>query len=189
MTSSKGPWHYDVEKQRKLLILLRERYFRNVIAFPDGTLTHHSDCDTHRAFPAIYCCAPCNCGLLHDLCWLVPNIMVKIYPGYWDDELRANGIDKNSEEFKERKKRLKELGKVVKDVCAGFGPPCGPTQEEQRAINKQDWQLIKEVFGEEFAQRQKSKWKIKVMNDGEDKSMSYYQFIGKTPGCAELPDS
>jgi hypothetical protein len=184
-----GPWFYDKQKQKSLLNELYRRYFRKVIAFPDGTLTHHGDCATHRAFGVVYCCAPCTCGLLHDLRWLAGSLTAKIYPNYWDDELRENGIDKNTEEFKKRKEDIQELSKTIKEVCAGMEGPVGPTPEEEREINKQDWELIHEVFGEEFTERAKNKWKLKVTKDGEDKSMNYYKFKGKSPRCVESPDS
>ena len=56
-----------------------ERYFRRVIAHPQGAIVHHGDCfiysETHL----------CTCGLHHDLIILPDNIIEEIYPEFWHE--------------------------------------------------------------------------------------------------------
>jgi len=56
---------------------IHARYFRSVIAFPDGAIVHHASCTTHR-------CQICTCGLLHDL-QAVDN-PAALYPFYWQEK-------------------------------------------------------------------------------------------------------
>jgi hypothetical protein len=57
---------------------LKDRYFRSVIAHPDGIICHHGDCDIYRSRQP-----HCSCGLLHDLSYF--DQVDELYPKYWKD--------------------------------------------------------------------------------------------------------
>ena len=51
-----------------------QRYFRKVVAYPEGAIVHHGDC-------SFFNIDICTCGLLHDLRW---------YAGkHWDEIEKA----------------------------------------------------------------------------------------------------
>lgn len=55
---------------------VKKRYFRKVMAHPDGAIVHHGDCyywDRHI----------CTCGLLHDL--MPMSEPEKIYSKFWEE--------------------------------------------------------------------------------------------------------
>lgn len=59
------------------------RYFRATVDFPEGKIVHHADC-------LIYSKDVCNCGLLHDLEPLSEDIILKLYPEYYQDMVKVN---------------------------------------------------------------------------------------------------
>lgn len=67
---------------------IRDRYFRKVIAYPGGIITHHADCQIHRAIE-VYDHATCTCGLLHDLRYIDSELALKIFPNFFDDDARS----------------------------------------------------------------------------------------------------
>ena len=61
---------------------IRARYFRTVIAHPEGAVVHHGDCN-------VWCHKICTCGLLHDL--LPVRNAQEIY-GRFDEEYNAQSL-------------------------------------------------------------------------------------------------
>ena len=123
----------NIEKLKKTLLRLKDRYFRPVIAYPDGYLTHHGDCDIHRSL-MIYGTAPCTCGFLHDLQALPGSIADKLYPERWHDLGKQEGREEDAEGEEVRKILVENLfGKVV-------SMPEELSEEEENAI-------IEEIFG------------------------------------------
>jgi len=57
----------------------KQRYFRKVIAHPDGAILHHGDC-------LIFTYKICSCGLLHDLSALETEEIKELYPKYFDED-------------------------------------------------------------------------------------------------------
>lgn len=61
---------------------IKARYFRPVIAHPEGAVVHHGDCN-------VYTQKICTCGLLHDL---LPVMSAgEIYPKF-DEEYNAQSL-------------------------------------------------------------------------------------------------
>ena len=56
---------------------IKERYFRKVIAHPEGAIVHHGDCMIYGLKGV------CTRGLLHDLAPL--SNPEAVYPQYWSD--------------------------------------------------------------------------------------------------------
>ena len=72
---------------RQILLSVKARYFRPVIARKEGLLVHHGDCHVYLPIP-VYEYAPCTCGLNHDLRSLsscCPSLVEKLNPKYWDE--------------------------------------------------------------------------------------------------------
>jgi len=69
------------EKERtiKHLQLLKDRYFRPVIARREGVLNHFAPCAVFRAVE-VYGYAPCTCGFNYDLRELPGRMAEKINP-------------------------------------------------------------------------------------------------------------
>lgn len=63
---------------------IRQRYFRQTIAHPDGSVCHHGDCYIFSRVPV------CTCGLLHDL-MPVANPS-EIYSKYEEDLAKHLGV-------------------------------------------------------------------------------------------------
>ena len=64
-----------------IIVAIRARYFRVVIAHPEGAVVHHGDCNFFDH------CHVCTCGLLHDLNYLGAEIAAAIYPTFWKEWL------------------------------------------------------------------------------------------------------
>lgn len=75
----------DREQQTKSELILR--YFRKVIAHPDGAIVHHADCHIYS------CIGICTCGLHHDLMPLDEDTVIKLYPKVKDEVTREGLID------------------------------------------------------------------------------------------------
>lgn len=60
---------------------IKDRYFRSVIAHPEGAIVHFGDCWW-------YCCQICNCGLHSDLAYLGLNdgAAMELYPKFLDEQ-------------------------------------------------------------------------------------------------------
>lgn len=141
----------DLVKMR--LEAIRDRYFRGTIAFPEGDLCHHGDCNTHRAME-IYKYAPCSCGLLHDLKIIDDGIVDKIFPRWKADSAKHDAMvpghrywtgPLSDEEVKNNEKFLERF----------FGTPVSYPPEELESMMKEEWELIEEVFGKVFCNRMK----------------------------------
>ena len=131
------------------LKIIKDRYFRPVIARPEGLVVHHGDCETHRAID-IYCYAPCTCGLLHDLKPLDGKLAEKLNPNYFEDYKRQenpHGEEITQEDIDAMKEHFKKAGMK-------FNPM---TEEESKLQEKEEWALITEVFGEDYVNYAKSK--------------------------------
>lgn len=117
---------------------IKDRYFRPVIANSKGMITHHGHCSLYRAIE-VYKFAFCSCGLLHDLSWLGGSLAEKIYPNYVKDCKRQdnpNGLEPTQEEMNELQNMLEKTFK--------FMPM---TEEERIEQDKEEWELIADVFG------------------------------------------
>jgi len=145
------PWKYDSEKQKTRLLRIKDRYFRPVIAFPEGHLCHHGDCSIHRAID-IYGTAACTCGFLHDLRMVTESIKLKLHPQYYDEMILEDGppAKLTDEEKAERQRFMEEHFPASSRI--------GPSPEEWHEICIQDWTLIEEVFGNLFRQRKEADW-------------------------------
>jgi len=89
---------------------IRDRYFRPVIAHPEGAIVHHGDCGRYN-FTRI-----CTCGLHHDLQPMDPELREKLYPKFWDEW----GIGQEAEQVM----LLVDQGEIYEkcDKCKGEGP-------------------------------------------------------------------
>lgn len=145
----KCPWQYDQEKAKRKLLRLKERYFRAVQAFPEGTLAHHGDCDIYRS-PLVYGNQPCTCGLLHDLRHVPQILALKLHPALHDEELKMVPDYKPMDP-----EALEESRRLLKEV---FGEPVGPSPQEWHELSGKEWELIEEVFGNLFRQRKEAEW-------------------------------
>jgi hypothetical protein len=147
-----GPWDYDVERERNKLKDVRDRYFRSVIKFPTGHLTHFGDCEIHRSME-VYGYAFCSCGLLHDLRWIDSGLADKLYPKQYEELGRQNIGPKLTPE---------EIAANMQVIEAAFveagAKSIQATDEEWAACCKRDWNLIEEVFGREFRERTEEEW-------------------------------
>lgn len=160
-----GVFGYDVERQRRGLQLLHDRYFRPVIAYKDGHLTHHGDCEIHRCFgdewsePYAYC----SCGFFHDLRCIDGEVVYKLYDRkkYYEELGRHAGRKPGDppaitdEEMEALFAALERQG--VKRIVA--------TPEQEAVCNERDWKLIGEVFGEAFRDRRKKEWLEELETD------------------------
>jgi hypothetical protein len=152
------PWDYNIHKMRSRLEQLRDRYFRPVIAHPEGHLVHMGDCETHRAME-VYKYAPCTCGLLHDLRYIDHTLAKKILPSMDEDESRQDAmipghrywLGPYSDEEKAKMRAMFEQHFPAKNVIA-------PTPQEYEELEKRDWSLIEEVFGKPFRERMEVQW-------------------------------
>lgn len=59
---------------------IKRRYFREVIAHPEGAVTHHGDCHIYRI-------QICTCGLLHDL-MVMPSVAEDLFSDYPEQLVR-----------------------------------------------------------------------------------------------------
>lgn len=124
---------------KKILFGIKNRYFRPVIARPEGIVTHHGDCSIYRPSGEAFC----SCGLLHDLNCLKGGIADKIWPNY--------GSDYKLQECPDAKKPTPEEIKAMDEELQNILGPFAPMTEEERKIeDEEDWQLIVEVFGEDY---------------------------------------
>ena len=145
------PWKYDSEKQKARLLRLKDRYFRSVIAFPEGHLTHHGDCSIHRAID-VYGTAACTCGFLHDLRIMPESITTKLYPKMYEEMIWEDGppVQLTEEERVEREAMMEKAFPKSSRI--------GPSPEEWHELCIKDWALIEEVFGNLFRQRKEADW-------------------------------
>lgn len=72
---------------------LLQRYYRKTRAHPEGSVTHHGDCDFFNI-------KTCTCGLHHDLRSMSPDKQQEHYP-LFDEELED--FEKVREELMHRK--------------------------------------------------------------------------------------
>lgn len=141
---------YDIEKEKRKLEQIRDRYFRPVIAFPDGHLCHHADCSIHRAIE-VYGTAACTCGFLHDLRIVNESLKSKLHPAFYEELCLEDGPPKK--QSPEEKEQLFQLLDKL-----GFKRASGPSPKEWEAICAQDWAIVEDVFGEGFRKRKEFEW-------------------------------
>lgn len=142
---------------RLRLVTIRDRYFRPVIKYPEGHLNHHGDCETFRAME-VYKYAPCTCGLLHDLRMLPGSIVSKIYPKRNEDYSRQEAMVPGSfywMTLEEKARHHKEAKEFIKEH---FGEPQKLSLVEWEQQTESDWNIIRDVFGEEFCERMRAEW-------------------------------
>lgn len=140
---------------RKILIDIKYRYFRPVIARKEGLLVHHADCHVHLPIP-VYEYAPCTCGLNHDLRPLsacCPSLVEKLNPRYWDEYKKQECPKTPIPTEDEMKANEKWLAEVFPDY--NYTPP---TEEEIRIQDEQDWELITDAFDKEYTDYAKERW-------------------------------
>jgi hypothetical protein len=106
---------------------IKDRYFRKVIAHPDGAIVHFGDCWW-------YACQICNCGLHSDLIWIQEEAE-ELYPKFWEEnaisdarreqlyELPIPKIEPLTEE--EAKKAYAELMKIFTNPNNRPATVCG----------------------------------------------------------------
>ena len=127
------------------LVVIRNRYFRPVIAHPEGHLGHHGDC--HVFLPIeLYRYAPCTCGLNHDLRPLGHEIAMKLNPNF-GNELRLQEVGVYFSKFS-----AEENLAIMKMLFDTFGE-CDPRTEED---DEDDWDQIILVFGREYVDKLRS---------------------------------
>lgn len=152
------PWDYNIHKMRSRLEQIRDRYFRAVIAHPEGHLVHFGDCETHRAME-MYKYAPCTCGLLHDLRYIDHSLAMKIFPNMEKDESKQEAMVPGHRYW--TGPPSEEERAEMKAILDKTFPPenrIGPTMEEYEELEKRDWSLIEEVFGKPFRERREVQW-------------------------------
>jgi hypothetical protein len=143
-----NPWDYDENRAIKTLLRLKDRYFRPVIAYPDGHLTHHGNCEIHRAMD-IYRYAFCSCGFLHDLDFIPESIALKLWPTFYDEIAKQDAIVPGSNYWGEKPTK-EQIEKNKALILKHLGPTISPTEEEWQEIENRDWKIIEDVFGEKF---------------------------------------
>jgi hypothetical protein len=157
MSEDSGPWNYDRELTRKGLEVFRDRYFRNVIKYPEVHLTHFGDCEIHRAFTQEDdgFDAYCSCGFFHDMCWIDSSIADKLYDRdkYHEELGRHGGRKPGTISDEEMEKFFEEFEKQP-----GVTKVAGPSEEQWAAMCIRDWDLIEEVFGVIFRVRRQEEW-------------------------------
>ena len=127
------------------LTAIRSRYFRPVMAHPEGHLGHHGDC--HVFLPIdIYRYAPCTCGFNHDLRPLGHYIAEKLNPSF-SNELRLQEVG-----IYFSKLSAEDNLAIIKMLSESFGE-CKPRTEED---DEDDWDQIILVFGKEYVDRLRS---------------------------------
>jgi hypothetical protein len=65
--------------EKEMIAAIRARYFRVVIASPEGAIVHHGDCKFYDHSHV------CTCGLLHDLNYLTADTATAIYSPFWKE--------------------------------------------------------------------------------------------------------
>lgn len=137
---------------------IRDRYFRSVIGHPSGIVTHHGDCNIHRAIdPEVgQDHATCTCGLLHDLQGLGNYMTEKIYPLFSQDDVR-------------QEIGLKFYDEAWRAECRAREEPdweaLGFSREVIPHDDAKDWKEIEEVFGAEAAVLFKSQFERVSVQD------------------------
>jgi len=147
------------------LYLIKDRYFRSVIADKEGKLVHHGDCNIYK--PAeIYGFSACDCGLIHDLGDLGYELSQMIFPKYGEQwaqsEICWEPDPENPGRYKEPvrepiswdqvKKLFQEAGIVCKEV------------EEPEIDREPLWKLVEEVFGEVATQKMRNDFRETVLS-------------------------
>lgn len=66
---------------------IKERYFRKVMAYPEGKVVHHGDCSLFDAEMGV-----CDCGLHHDLMPMRSEDIHEIYPEFFTEMSNAGII-------------------------------------------------------------------------------------------------
>lgn len=160
---------YRKENMNKKLALqkLKERYFRPVEKYPNGHFNHHGDCNIFQAIE-VYGFAPCSCGLIHDLRWFPEELSTKVYPKFRKDRVRSESVwhdyDEATHQYVPPKPiPQEEVDKLMAVLKAQGMLVVDPAtyQKENWQIQQQeaeDWAVIEEVFGKEYADRCKNEF-------------------------------
>lgn len=96
---------------------IKSRFFRKVMAYPEGAIVHHAYCEIFRV-------DICTCGLLHDL--LSNDNIEKLYPEYYKERNKQEYITEwlmhNKKEIPEpRVLSEEEKEQCEKLLCKTFG--------------------------------------------------------------------
>ena len=142
---------------QKQLETIRDRYFRPVIAHPDGHLNHHGDCETHRAMD-VYNYAPCTCGLLHDLKPLPGHLVQKLFPAFHEHLARQDAMVPGSFYWLPDDEKTVKQREVERLLVGHFGEAAVRRQPEPPDITGEDWSIIEKVFGKPFRDRMEAAW-------------------------------
>ena len=138
----------DALRVQRQLQELKERYFRPVIAHPNGFLGHYGDCEVFRAIlPSGPYTAPCTCGFNYLLRHLGGGLSLKLNPKYWD-EYHKQEVG----EFVERVTE-EEQAAAWKLLVDAFGPNFKeiPADEWEDA-EEEEWNQIRQAFGDDYYQ-------------------------------------
>jgi hypothetical protein len=68
-----------MSKESKAEKRIKQRYFRKVMAYPEGAIVHHGDCMFFSEKKI------CTCGLHHDLSPLNEEITQRLYPDFFKE--------------------------------------------------------------------------------------------------------
>lgn len=85
--------------------------------------------------------APCTCGFLHDLRVLPETIKLKLWPRFYEELSKEDGPTRNPIPPEELEKFWAAMGQHFKM------PEAVPPEEEEKQ-DKEDWQIIRSVFGD-----------------------------------------
>lgn len=147
------------DRIRKELNWLKDRYFRPVIAYPEGHLCHYGNCHVHRSIE-MHGTAPCNCGFLMDLSFLGESIKMKLHPDFYEEQAKEEPVCTPEE---------KQAAEILFEKI--FGKPLEDTRTEEnkeqdrrmeQIKNNMEWSLIEEVFGKAFRERKETEWRGKL---------------------------
>lgn len=135
---------------RNALERMKNRYWRPVIARQDGVLGHFGDCDVYRSVE-VYGTAPCTCGFNYDLgtadIFMDGFLANKINPEYRKQMAQQDGLP--TEPLTD--KQIQEIEAAF--AKAGIKVNVPRTQEEieeDAAGDISAWELIAEVFGQDY---------------------------------------
>ena len=159
-------------KVQRRLINLKNRYFRSVIAYPNGHLVHYGDCGIYRSVDH-YGSAFCTCGFLADLQDLPESLREKLWWKFDEELAKEDGPPATAEQIMAARKMLDEWEATSKahavfDEMMGEGYSESWAQDKIHAKiieNAKEWALIEEIFGYEFRKRKDEEYELNVLED------------------------
>jgi len=146
----------DKERTIKTLKIIKDRYFRPVIANKNGIITHFSYCMIYQA-EEVYGYSCCDCGLMSDLNYLSVEIgLEKVYPKYGKDLKRHghNALIYNQEThyYEKHPNSDKHIEEARKLMIEAFGEDCFLPVEKSPEEENEEWAVVEEVFGKEYVE-------------------------------------